>query len=792
MKLFGIRYTHWTSLTKQCKPRRRGQALVLVVGITVLLVALGMTSVGLVSTNQREVTTQRVADQLMAAAHAGNARAVFLLQQQYFAWLEDNGETAPGNQDLVRQYLEGNSGGLNPTLSAGGTATLPMMRFHSSTTVTGEELWITTTLERQDSGTDSTFVRLRSEATTWNPGSSNQAAELAAGRLGEQRVVESVMRYGGEVWDGLDFVILANQVACIFCHASFDNAERVYNHDPSQFGDFDRVRLGVLQTTEFRPGANSYIAGTFYVGGSLVDKNGNAINLSNSAFTANDGLKAGQMDSSGRITENNNSDAYNRITKETFVEGHKDGDGNYDTPYASFYRDYPSDPNKQIDGGMPSEFPPPIPDTDEDRIIDDSEWTATTGTYAGTITGGSRTLINNSSTYTDVNLPSSGSATIPTGGTSDKSVILVGTESDPIVLDGEVAIDGDVVIAGVVKGSGQIMARGNVYIMGDLRYADGTDGDGNRTFGVADDGTKNAIAYAAGGSIIHGKFMWGDGRHSDKYFGLEGWAEDGHSDNKEESGLAPWEAGKWNRMEWTRTMPYFDDTLDMPTLEPVNSSTGDANPVNTAYDPTYKPRFYTFNQHDPANDSGKIWVHEPNKNYKAWDGVRARWNNSGGFWEGEGNGGDFYKNSVTYQDLLNDMTIDPAHPDAAALEAKKAALLDQSNYATNALFPKWMDPEKFADLVKNAEADRKAERNGKPYELDGLFYTNNGMLFISRKSDSGNRKIIFNGSIVSADIGILGPKGVKVNYDERVKEYLNIENPNRVELFTTFVREGIR
>jgi hypothetical protein len=50
---------------------------------------------------------------------------------------------------------------------------------------------------------------------------------------------------------------------------------------------------------------------------------------------------------------------------------------------------------------------------------------------------------------------------------------LIGTLTNPILLDGPVVVRGDVIIKGYVKGKGTIYSNRNVYIPDDLRYVDG-------------------------------------------------------------------------------------------------------------------------------------------------------------------------------------------------------------------------------------------------------------------------------------------------------------------------------
>lgn len=68
----------------------------------------------------------------------------------------------------------------------------------------------------------------------------------------------------------------------------------------------------------------------------------------------------------------------------------------------------------------------------------------------------------------------------------------IGTEADPLVLDGDVTIEGDLLVAGVVRGSGSLRVQGDVVIAGSLR----SDGP---------------LAIVAGGSLFAGAAIDADG-----------------------------------------------------------------------------------------------------------------------------------------------------------------------------------------------------------------------------------------------------------------------------------------
>ena len=94
---------------------------------------------------------------------------------------------------------------------------------------------------------------------------------------GVQRTVAQSFRVGGEEFGGFDYALLANNINCLMCHATFDNIERVLNTDPDLQNTFERVKIASLETLMFRHdpnlsinsgyNADSQLAGTVYTRG---------------------------------------------------------------------------------------------------------------------------------------------------------------------------------------------------------------------------------------------------------------------------------------------------------------------------------------------------------------------------------------------------------------------------------------------------------------------------------------------------------------------------------------------
>ena len=98
----------------------------------------------------------------------------------------------------------------------------------------------------------------------------------------------------------------------------------------------------------------------------------------------------------------------------------------------------------------------------------------------------------------------------------DGNVVMVGTDANPIVLDGDVYISGDVVIKGVVKGRGAIYAGRNTYIAGNLTNKNKADKIGAGVCATTTDkdtcarsniaANKDEVRISAGNNVIMGDF----------------------------------------------------------------------------------------------------------------------------------------------------------------------------------------------------------------------------------------------------------------------------------------------
>ncbi|MEM8713041.1 MAG: hypothetical protein AAGG01_19000, partial [Planctomycetota bacterium] len=348
-------------------------------------------------------------------------------------------------------------------------------------------------------------------------------------------------------WDGMDFALLANNINCIMCHTQVDDVERVYGlgglGGPAGPG---RARVGSIESFQFREDPDSTIAGTLYLGGSAVDTHGDPI-----ADWASLNLKAAELDGEGKVIQ----DTFGLVSFEDLAPG----DPLAPAPFQNLYLDYLNG-TEQIDGEMPDSFPIPFRDDggfdpstgdptaagEGNRQVDDNEFSSTVAGFAGSISGG-RIGVSPPGNVVDTAaaaaaLVAGTDATLPSG--TSGNVILTGTDSDPIRIDGRVAIDGDLIISGPIEGAGSLWVRGNIYVRGDLEYNDLVSGT-NRQFGMSPSGQTNALGLTAGGNVVIGDIYR-------PQFG-EGGSADG-------TNAASWnftleQAAAFNGREWMKTQP---------------------------------------------------------------------------------------------------------------------------------------------------------------------------------------------------------------------------------------------
>ena len=694
---------------------------------------------------------------------------------------------------------------------------------------------------------------------------------LQAGEDNNQATVQQTFDVNRPDWEGLDYALLANNVNCILCHASIDDAERFYNQDPGERGNFDRVKVGSLESIHIRSNPDSQIAGTLYLAGNALEEDGDKI--SNWSGLS---LKSAGFDNRARLIE----DGFGNLTAEDLSPA----DALAPLANENLYLDYLDNGTAgQVDGALPDYFPSPFPDNGgfdlatglatpgyaDNRILDANEFLATAGSATGTISGGSVGVVPVGSQLTTLGMfdtaLSSGSSNL--GSLTSGNVILNGTALNPIILDGTVAIEGDVVLTGYIQGRGSIMASGNVFIPGELKYLDGTDGSGNRTYGSASDGSVNAVALTAGGNITTG-----DPSHPPSGGGLPVDGTPATSFNFIMDELAIFNRGEWIKTQTqlpgeavyqktgeNTTMVSNQPMKDENYLDPVdiyeNQPTGNMIAQNNYGWVNYGNKmvdvYITVNHPaDPPAPYGSPWseqvyngqnsvpdnrwevvsttmVAETASVYVRTDNVpRVRQVPDGPailtpvttdimewvtpmhpnpFYEGVGYIPRYYSYSEnTPVPVFNlegffDPTAEIWHSPERAEDwgTGRLTLADPTDSTDPMLYDgsgnpiaviqtvspsaDWLTGDVLADIVDRELSSRSASD---PVEIDATLYSGNAIFGMvpGRGQPGVDGKMLVNGGLVAADIGVLAPKGIQINYDRRSREVLEIADDRKLSM----------
>ena len=625
------------------------------------------------------------------------------------------------------------------------------------------------------------------------------------------RAVQQAFTVEPAEFAGFEYALLANNVNCIFCHANVDSADRYWGTGVT--GEYDHVKVGTLQTLVVRHDADgiggplndfdadSYIAGMLIFRGDPLFDNGNSIH---DGDWGNLSLQGYEFDALGQILE----DYGLQVTPFDESAALQNLFPDYPTEYAAM---------AELAGGLlPLHFPPPFPDDGgidrvtglpdpsaaANRVIDDIEFDRVAGEAYGEITAGIISLLDPGQVIsTPMDYANAVGAVDQSGNPlSDHpaimnsvgsaahtgNVLLTGFADNPITIDQQIVIDGDLIIQGYVKGKGSIYVRGNVYIPSSLTYADGTDADGNRTFGIDAEGYTNALGLTAGGNIIIGDFQRPNTLQPDGSTSAPDPGEivSGNPDTGDimldQWSFALSEISLFNRDEWSKTQTHLPDV----------TGTLVANP---GYIDEYTPRYYNY------GDDTTIPIYNQTDAYVDGSGdtiLRHYFDPVSGTWitpnvlDEVPLGWDTDK--LTYADPNNPSDPILFNPDGS-MRAVTSPLLHEDG---------WMAAAVYKAGVEYFESQLGQDT---PFRVDGLLYTNNAIFGIVNRYTKMEGRMIVNGALVAADIGLLVPGrekaagdtngelspesdyaiGLQLNYDARTKDMLQVVNPLQVQLKRT-------
>lgn len=596
-----------------------------------------------------------------------------------------------------------------------------------------------------------------------------------ASRNNRQKTAVQVVSIGGKTSPHTEFSVLANNISCILCHAEFQSLPLYMNTDPANYNTFDRIKVASLESLLVRPDeADSRIAGTLYTRGRVYKPDGSLYSPSELQSSTLKSYRINQTN--GKIVQNSSG----QMIITPLVNTGRNANGDL-LQFGNLYMDYPLDEQAQTDGVVPNNFPAPFPDENNNRIVDDEEFqivlnSANGRVYfenavmegelpPGQITSGVAYGVPRGSVYVPANpnnpLPTVSNnalTSLSTTGTYDGNLILIGTPDDPIRIERTVAINGDLVIAGKIRGEGQLLVRGNVYVVGDVTYDDAPG-----EFGRAEDGTPNAFALVAGGSIMIGDYLTVRGvnhsaRNNEKYPLWSQYSIDVRTPSRTNNVTIN---GKTETLKWGYFDPFSVDAGGIVSGRPgqqFSFTTSELMLFNrmelqkALADPQYKPRFYGLR----ASQPDKIYI------YDATDEHAVKYNDPG-------------------VKLLRDYLIQKGLP----LDILTRATYHYCNPDQN-----WISEDILRRIWYNDELTRPD--SGRPFQFDGLLYSNNSIWCIVRSKTRHNSntygKMIIRGGVISADLGVFVPAnngvgiGLTVYYDPRVRRFLEINDPNIVSL----------
>lgn len=541
---------------------------------------------------------------------------------------------------------------------------------------------------------------------------------------GRTRTIVQQFRASGESFSGFDFALLANNISCVMCHAEIDNVDRVYNTDPDLYGTFDRVKIASLESLVLRTNdSKSHIAGTLYSRGDILGSRGSGTGGITNDLSVLDSLrgttfKGYEMDEAGKIYQDKKG-----RTKDAKLDFALPGKDGVLPKFGEVYADYPTDIDKMVDGVLPTEFPPIIADNNNNRQVDDDEWKQKVSESSlGGISSGVVYGVPAGKSLDTKGLPGKSNSAYQDAksGYYDGNVVLVGTEKEPIQIDGVFAVNGDVVIKGPVSGSGKIIARNNIYFAGDTYYNDG------EQFGKAADGSENLMSYGAGGNIVIGDFLTPENYNKDEY-GKNKVISYDDSAKKMPSYLSA---------ETMDLAPPLDKGFSTSFSSAQMMLSNQAEYAKAKADKTYVPRYYAM------QPGGRVYMQKGDEtatDYESWAATQL-------------DAGDLSRGTVS-------------------------TLLPGSKWISPDQFKQiWWDDNKS----RSDDVEERMRIDGLLYTNNAII----GGAHSSNRHDARvNGTLEVRGAIIAADVGILAPgdsrprkndQGFRLYYDKRVKDYMPV------------------
>ena len=663
-------------------------------------------------------------------------------------------------------------------------------------------------------------------------------------------------------YKGLEYGVLAKNMECMLCHMRVSTVAKAFNKDPSKLNSFPKAKVGSTSLLSISSGADVLIDGSLYQRGrleddasaSLINANSAASRLRSSVLNADGTIKQSVvLNANGTINASasgSTTTVYDTNTPSVAMTGSTPVPG----VNGNFYANYPTDPGQQSDGVLPSnDFPSPFPDlprtedsnrpnhkidADEVALARANAVAASDPAQPGSIQGGIAVTLAPGTQYTQTSLPNAGTAAnITTGYTGN--LILTGTASNPIQLDGKVVIDGDVIIRGYVQGTGQIFTSGNIYIPGDIIYKDRTDmvpipGQSpvaQEAFGADSQNKPNLLGLVAGKNIIVGDYLSqvtsydqgytnGSVSSANKEFFAPRTVDSNNNvivkqGQPEPGRILTWDADKYLNPSQVTVMPKTVHAPDGKTYSAYSQPNftmfqlAQFNQMEYVKTLSSLPDYSNSNPYDPTNASRyrvpNTVANNPNDPYDpsyiprfysfySYDATNPKTNpvyvtttSAAQSPDMGGNGAPWSTTEQRFQ--LKRHSADPvALTDLADIPATVQSPASLTKKAVLNIHPDWVSPDTMMKIISSEELTRQTGSR----RIDGLLYTNNALLAIERKLvqvydpasnkwsnafSRGNGNLTINGAAVAPDMGVMTPQGMfSVNYDQRVASLVKLQS----------------
>ena len=207
----------------------------------------------------------------------------------------------------------------------------------------------------------------------------------------------------------------------------------------------------------------------------------------------------------------------------------------------------------------------------------------------------------------------------------------------------------------------------------------------------------------------------------------------------------------FNRQEWSKTQQYLPGSGDN-----FNDPSSWSEPNDDYKGPEYKARYYVF---DKNEDGGVFPVMNKGLSYSSEISS----------WVGKEHAGKWDTSLLTLVDVDDEDSpylFDDDGDEIAGVQALTGT-------------DEWISNDMLGTLMADASS---SHASGEPLKTDAILYSSNSIYGIVPKSSPMGGRMIVNGAILSADVGLLVGNGIDLNYDKRVKESLKLEETGQITL----------